>query len=65
MKYISSILSLILRFNRKKEISTVTSEEEAIGYEAFPSRYLDKILKNYRYSIKYFHKAEKISSPDM
>jgi hypothetical protein len=65
MKHISNILSIILRFNRKKGISTVTSEDEAIGYEAFPSRYLDKILKNSHYIIKYFHKTEKISSPDM
>lgn len=65
MKKRRSILSLILKTNRKLEAASIDYEEEAIGYEAFPSRYLDKILKNYRYSIRFFEKTEKISSTDI
>lgn len=65
MKKRRSILSLILKPNRKLEVVSAANEEEPIGYEAFPSRYLDKILKNSRYSMRFFEKTEKISSTDI
>jgi hypothetical protein len=65
MKKRRNILSLILKLNKKLEGASLAYDEEVIGYEAFPSRYLDKIIKNYRYSVRFFEKAEKISSTDI
>jgi hypothetical protein len=65
MKKRQNIFSLILKLDRKPEGASKAYEEEPIGYEAFPSRYLDKVLKNYHYSMRFFDKAEKISSTDL
>jgi len=58
MKKKRNIFSFILKPYRKLEGASTAYEEEEIGYEAFPSRYLDKVLKNYRYSMRFFEKAE-------
>jgi hypothetical protein len=39
-------LNLIFKFNRKKGKSSLISEEDFVGYEAFPSGYRDKLFKN-------------------
>jgi len=65
MKKNRNIFSLILKSDRKLRGASTAYEEEEIGYEAFPSRYLDKILKNYRYSMRFFEKTEKNSSADL
>jgi hypothetical protein len=60
-----NIIDHILKRNRKPEDTFSTNEEEAIGYEAFPYKYLEKIIKNYRYSMRFFEKKEKISTSDI
>lgn len=65
MKKKRNILSPILKLNKELEDASIVYDEEVIGYEAFPSRYLDKIMKNYRYSARSFEKAEKTSSSDI
>jgi hypothetical protein len=39
-------LNFIFKSNKKKKKSSFTSEEDFIGYEAFPSGYRDKLLKH-------------------
>ena len=65
MKKNRNIFRLILKSDRKLKGASTAYEEEEIGYEAFPSRYLDKVLKNYRYSMRFFEKTEKNSSADL
>ncbi len=60
-----SILDLVIKRNRKPMDNPIAYDEEAVGYEAFPSKYLDKIIKNYRYSMRFFDKKEKISTTDI
>lgn len=60
-----NILDHFLKRNRKLEAPFLTNEEEAIGYEAFPYKYLEKIIKNYRYSMKFFEKKDKIPTTDI
>lgn len=59
MKKNRNIFSLILKSDRKLKGASTAYEEEEIGYEAFPSRYLDKVLKNYRYSMRFLKKLKK------
>lgn len=60
-----NILDIIIKRNRKSKDNPITYDEDAVGYEAFPSKYLEKIIKNYRYSIRFFDKKEKISTTDI
>jgi len=46
MTLILRFLNFIFKFNRKKKKSSFISEEDFIGYEAFPSGYRDKLFKN-------------------
>jgi hypothetical protein len=46
MTLILRFLNFIFKFNRKKKKSSFISEEDFVGYEAFPSGYRDKIFKN-------------------
>jgi len=59
MKKKRNIISPILNINKKMEGASIAYDEEVIGYEAFPSKYLDKIINNYRYSARFFEKAER------
>lgn len=59
-----NFLEFIIRRNRKPK-DTMTYDEEVIGYEAFPSKYLEKIIKNYRYSLRFFDKKEKTFTTDI
>lgn len=63
-----NIIDLVIRKNKKNKKpvdNPITYDEDAVGYEAFPSKYLDKIIKNYRYSMRFFNKKEKISASDI
>lgn len=57
MMWILRILDLILKLRRRKKESSIFSEEEFIGYEAFTSEYQDKILKDNRNGIKFSGKS--------
>jgi len=46
------ILNRILKLNKKKKESPLISEEEFIGYEAFPSGHRDKLPKNKQHGSK-------------
>lgn len=46
MTLIMRFLNFIFKSNKKKKKSSFTSEEDFIGYEAFPSGYRDKLLKH-------------------
>jgi hypothetical protein len=58
-------MTLILRFinfifkskKKKKKKSSFTSEEDFIGYEAFPSGYRDNLLKHNRENNKFCKKS--------
>lgn len=57
MMWVLRILDLILKLRRRKKENSIFSEEEFIGYEAFPSGYQDKILKDNRNGIKFSGKS--------
>ncbi|MGB9716057.1 MAG: hypothetical protein ACPL1G_06600 [Thermodesulfovibrionales bacterium] len=59
-----NILEFIKQIKRPKD-SAITYDEDVLGYEAFPSKYLEKIIKNYRYNIRFFDKKEKTSITDI
>jgi len=53
MKLLVRILNRILKLNKKKKESILISEEEFIGYEAFPSGHRDKLPKKKQHSSKF------------
>jgi hypothetical protein len=52
MTLLVRILNRILKLNKKKKESPLISEEEFIGYEAFPSGHRDKLPKNKQHGSK-------------
>jgi len=46
MTLILRFINFIFKSNKKKEKSSFTSEEDFIGYEAFPSGYRDNLSKH-------------------
>jgi hypothetical protein len=57
MTLILRFLNFIFKFNKKKKKSSSASEEDFIGYEAFPSGYRDKLFKNNRENSKFCGKS--------
>ena len=57
MTLILRFINFIFKSNKKKGKSSFTSEEDFIGYEAFPSGYRDNLLKDNRENNKFCKKS--------
>jgi hypothetical protein len=59
MKLLVRILNRLFKLNKKREESTLISEDEFIGYEAFSSGHRDKLIKKKQHSSRYCGRQQK------
>jgi hypothetical protein len=57
MTLILRFINFIFKSKKKKKKSSFTSEEDFIGYEAFPSGYRDNLLNDNRENNKFCKKS--------